>query len=130
MNRCAKFLQTALALALCTSLTALAQVRDFPSSALRGTLVVTQPPFVQMDGQADKLSPGARLHDVRNLLLMSGTVLNQPLVVNYTRDPYGLINEVWLLTADEAALERKSGSAASNLVIIGPNGSAVGISVR
>ncbi|MDD0840055.1 hypothetical protein PSQ40_15835 [Curvibacter sp. HBC61] len=104
------------ALAL-SALPVLAQVRDFPASALRGTLVVTQPPIVQMDGVQTRLSPGARIRNTENLMVLSGSLVNQTLTVNYTRDSHGLVHEIWILTAAEAALKRPSAAPSSNLVI-------------
>ena len=80
MNRCRSFLLTwALALSgagLPLLLPAAAQAqgtpRNFPESALRGKLVVTLPPHVTLNGKPDRLSPGARIHDTANLLVLSG----------------------------------------------------------
>ena len=80
--------------------------RTFPESALRGKLVVTLPPEVSLNGKPDRLSPGARIHDTNNLLVMSGGLINRELVVNYVRDGHGLIHEVWILTPQEAAMKR------------------------
>ena len=114
MNRCFRrslasaLLALAGGLSLLASTDALAQgtPRNFPESALRGKLVVTLPPHVTLDGKADRLSPGARIHDAGNLLVMSGGLVNQVLVVNYVRDGHGLIHEVWILTPEEAAIKR------------------------
>ena len=73
---------------------------------LRGKLVVTLPPEVTLNGKPDRLSPGARIHDTNNLLVMSGGLINRELVVNYVRDGHGLIHEVWILTPQEAAMKR------------------------
>lgn len=67
----------------------------------RGVLVVTAPPVVTLDGQPDRLSPGSRIRDTQNLLVMSGAVVGRPLPVLYRRDNAGLIHEVWVLTLQE-----------------------------
>ena len=90
--------------------------RDFPAAALRGTLVVTAPPVVSLDGQTDKLSPSARIRAENNMIALSGSLVGQPLVVNYTRDAAGLVNEVWVLTAQEARLKRASRARSSNII--------------
>lgn len=117
MNRCINSLPASLALAL-AGLLALApavapadtaaqgRVRNFPAKALRGKLVVQLPPDVLLNGQAARLSPGARIHDTRNMLVMSGGLVGQALVVNYLRDNHGLVHEVWILTPEEAAVKR------------------------
>lgn len=142
MNRCPRSLTTRLsasltALSLVCGLAApLAQaqtpepVRDFPAAALRGTLLIQQPPLALLDGVQDKLSPGVRIHTQHNLLALSGSLVDRPLIVNYVRDSYGLISEVWILTRPEIALQRDSASAGTNIVIGNGNGRAVGISIK
>ncbi len=44
--------------------------RQFPPNALRGDLVVTTAPEVQINGQAARLSPGARIHNSTNNALV------------------------------------------------------------
>jgi hypothetical protein len=90
------------ALALCSAAQA-QPVRTFPANALRGTLTVTQPPEVLLNGQAARLSPGARIRGPNNLLQMSGSLVGQTLLVNYTVEPLGSVHNVWILSADEAA---------------------------
>jgi hypothetical protein len=75
--------------------------RNFPASALRGELVIVQPPAVQLNGRAARLAPGARIRGQTNLLEMSGALVGRRLIVNYTRDLTGQILDVWLLTAAE-----------------------------
>lgn len=81
-------------------------VRQFPPQALRGTLQVVQPPDILLDGQATRLSPGARIRNTQNTLALSASLVGQTWVVNYTREPLGLVHEVWILTPAEAALPR------------------------
>ncbi|MBA4178715.1 MAG: hypothetical protein C0505_19470 [Leptothrix sp. (in: Bacteria)] len=94
----------ALAALLATALPATAQtVRPFTAQTLRGELIVTQPPEVLLNRQPARLAPGARLRGADNLLLMSGAVVGQSLVVNYTLDLSGHLLQVWVLTAAEQA---------------------------
>ncbi len=88
--------------------------RQFPASALRGTLVVTAPPVVSLDGLTDKLSPSARIRAENNMIAMSGSLVGQKLLVNYTRDAAGLVNEVWVLTEPEARLKRATRARNNN----------------
>lgn len=82
--------------------------RNFPVGTLRGALLVIDAPVIRLDGQADRLSPGARIRDARNMLVMPASVIGQNLLVNYTRDASGLVHEIWVLTPDEARAERAS----------------------
>jgi hypothetical protein len=99
MLRCA-FVAFSLATA---ALPALAQTRNFPATALRGDFTVSAPPEVVLNKQAARLAPGARIRGANNLLLLSGQIAGQRLLVNYTLDPMGNILDVWVLTPAEAA---------------------------
>jgi len=114
MNRCFSrvsrrtFVHLSSVAILAAGSSALAQssIRPFPEAALRATMVVVQPPEVQMDGRTMRLSPGARIHSTSNALVMSASLVGQELTVNYVPDPQGLVHQVWLLTAAEAAEKR------------------------
>lgn len=82
-----------------------AAVRNFPPKVQRGTLTVTAPPEVLLNGKPDRLSPGARIRGTNNMLAMSGTLIGTPLVVNYLREPNGMLHDVWILTALEAQIQ-------------------------
>ena len=122
MNRCTSHIMGAFALILVAtsaSLTALpanAQnaefkpaVRQFPQAARRGEMVVLAPPAISLNDRQDRLSVGSRIRDTNNMLVMSGTLVNQKLVVNYTRESAGNVHEVWILNNEEAK-EKRPGS--------------------
>lgn len=104
MFRCVPKACLAAALSLLLAASAAAQTsRPFPASALRGALQVTQAPEVLLNGEPARLSPGARIRGANNMLQMSAALAGQKLLVHYTREPSGLVHEVWILTPDEAA---------------------------
>ncbi|MGJ7489000.1 hypothetical protein [Variovorax sp. ZT4R33] len=82
--------------------------RNFPEGTLRGQMMVLAAPEIQLDGRPDRLSPGARIRSAENMVVTTGAVTGQNLLVNYTRDPAGLVREVWILTATEASAKRVS----------------------
>ena len=82
----------------------MATVRNFPETAVRGRLRVTYPPVVLMDGRPDRLSVAGLIRDTQGRAVLSATLAEQDLIVNYRRDGFGEIAEVWLLTPEEAAL--------------------------
>ncbi len=92
------------------SASALAQtaVRSFPKGVQRGTLVVTAPPQVLLNGKAEQLSPGARIRNNSNMLAMSGTLVGLEVPVFFLRDPQGQLHEVWILSAEEERASRPS----------------------
>jgi hypothetical protein len=104
MLRCVLKACLAAALPLLLAAGATAQTsRPFPATALRGALIVTQPPEVLLNGNAERLSPGARIRGANNMLQMSGALVGLNLLVHYTREPSGLVQDVWILTPEEAA---------------------------
>ncbi|MES2911259.1 MAG: hypothetical protein V4718_07730 [Pseudomonadota bacterium] len=113
MNRCTHVFLGCLLAAVATAPlvpSALAQqgetvkpnVRQFPKLAKRGEIVIVTPPDVVVDGKADRLSPGVRIRDANNNLVLSGTLVSQKLPVRYLRDNIGLVHEIWVLNAEEA----------------------------
>jgi hypothetical protein len=105
MYRCVLAALTATALFSSAS-SACAQVqRTFPQNAMRGALVVSAPPDVTLNGQAARLAPGVRIRNQANMLEMTGSLIGQRLLVNYTlEDTSGLIANVWILRPEEAAV--------------------------
>jgi hypothetical protein len=103
MFRCVMLAATASLVTLCTGPAAAQMPRPFPATALRGELVVLQPPEVALNGRAARLAPGARIRGDNNLLQLSGALVNQRYTVNYTLDPSGLLLDVWILTPAERA---------------------------
>ena len=79
------------------------QPRNFPATALRGEIAVQQPPEMLLNGRPARMAPGARIRGENNLLMVSGALVNQRLLVHYTVDLAGLVGEIWVLTAAERA---------------------------
>jgi len=94
----------AFAATLCALPAAAQSLRSFPATALRGEIVVVQPPEVRLNGRPARLAPGVRVRGENNLMIVTGAIAtNQRLVVHYTVDLEGLLSEVWVLTAAERA---------------------------
>lgn len=77
--------------------------RDFPRDALRGELIITQPPQAQINGKAARLAPGARIRGHNNIMVLSGSLAGQKLLVHYTVDFHGLLKDIWILRPEEVA---------------------------
>ena len=86
-------------------------VRAFPKTAERGQMVVQAHPAIILNGKAERLSPGARIFDKNNYLVLSGRLVDQDLLVNYLRDGGGQIHQVWILNSEEAKEKRASSTA-------------------
>ena len=89
-------------------------VRNFPAAALRAEMVILTPETITLDGKPDRLSPGSRIHGVNNMLVLSGTLINQPLVVNYVRENTGQVHEVWILNSEEIKQKRPNSKSSSS----------------
>jgi hypothetical protein len=101
MNRWIKAALTALALAATFAASAQTLTREAPRDVVPGRLTVTLPPEATLDGQPARLSPGVRIRDTRNMLVLSGSLAGKETPVVYRRDSVGLVHEVWLLTEAE-----------------------------
>ena len=111
MNRCPRTLAR-FGLAACLALAALSSSffpaalaqgirREAPKDVVLGQMTVTAPPIITLDGKPDRLSPGSRIRDLNNMLVLSGGIVGKVLPVVYRRDAAGLVHEVWILTSDE-----------------------------
>ena len=77
-------------------------VREAPKDVKPGIIAVSAtPPIIAVDGVADRLSPGARIRDPNNLLVLSGALAGKSVYTVYRRDQSGMVHEVWLLTPAE-----------------------------
>jgi hypothetical protein len=100
MNRWIRIPVAALAL-----LAGLAQaqvpLRDTPKDVKHGHITITTPPQIDLDGKPDRLSPGARIRNIDNRIIMSSTLVGQTVPVVYRRETTGMVHEVWILTPQE-----------------------------
>ncbi len=113
MNRCVAVRLLALVFVLPLGL-AHAQVRNFPEKALRGQFEIVQVPEVRINGEITRLSPGARIRNTSNLIVMPNTLLGQQHTVNYVRELNGYVHEVWILTPEEAQEKRATEGTVRN----------------
>ena len=63
--------------------------------------VSATPPIIQVDGKDDRFSPGARIRDRENRLVLTGGLAGKTVYSVYKRDASGLVHEVWLLNEEE-----------------------------
>jgi hypothetical protein len=89
-------------------------LRKFPANALRGTMKVRQAPDILIDGKPERLSPGSRIRDPQQRLVMSASITNLEFVVNFVRNPMGEVQEVWILNELEAKQKIKTNTPANN----------------
>ena len=112
MNRCAMKrparravlrLLPAMALVLLPALAQAQTMRLFPRHALRGEIAFSSYPELVLNGQAARLSPGARVRDAANVQPMHGELVGKKFIVNFTLTSMGMVQEVWILAPAEIA---------------------------
>ena len=93
----------AAALVACVQTAAAQAPRNFPATALRGEVIITQPPELLLNQVPARLAPGARIRGMDNKMVISGAAVNRRMLVHYTRDLHGHLLDVWVLTPAEIA---------------------------
>ena len=81
---------------------AAAQLRTIPADAKRGTLRHVQEMVVEINGGRQQLAPGAQIRDGNNRIVLPSAVVPGSLV-KYRVDGDGMVQQVWILTPQEAA---------------------------
>lgn len=93
---------TASSLALVGPTPARAQaLRTIPPKAVPGIIELKNFPDAVIDGNAVRLSAGARIHDLDNRIVMPASLAGARHRVLYTRDGSGLVDRVWFATDAE-----------------------------
>ncbi|OYY63639.1 MAG: hypothetical protein B7Y51_05780 [Burkholderiales bacterium 28-67-8] len=77
--------------------------RQFPRNALRGVIEFSEPPEVLLNGSPYRLSPGARIRNANNMVVLSGTMSGSQVSVHYTLDNSGQLKDIWVLRDEELA---------------------------
>lgn len=104
MTRWTRTALLGLALAACVAGAQENVIREAPRDVKPGIIAVSAtPPIITVDGKDDRFSPGARVRDRRNMLVLSGQLAGKTLYTVYRRDAAGLVHEVWLLNEEEYA---------------------------
>jgi hypothetical protein len=88
--------------------------RQFPAKAQRGTLQVVQGAEILIDGKPERMAPGARVRGPNNVLVMTSALDGQRYVVNYLREAYGNVHQVWILTELEKKQKLKTDKPETN----------------
>ena len=77
--------------------------RTFPEQAKRGELKAYEYPSMKIGDNVYRLSPGSRIFNEHNLIIMPASLLVQTAPVMYLLDMSGDLSRGWLLTGEEAA---------------------------
>lgn len=101
MNRWNTLLVTAAVALIAGNGWAQAIVREAPKDVKPGIIEVTTAPRIKVDGKDDRFTPGVRVRDEKNMLVLTGRLTNKKFYTVYRRDVTGQVHEVWLLTPEE-----------------------------
>ncbi|MBI3528961.1 MAG: hypothetical protein HY067_13445 [Betaproteobacteria bacterium] len=77
--------------------------RTFPEQAKRGDLKAYEYPSMKIGDNVYRLSPGSRIFNQQNLIIMPASLQVQTAPVMYILDTSGDLSRIWLLTGEEAA---------------------------
>ena len=102
MNRWSLSALAALAFAATSVCAQITTERGAPLGVKPALIAVSAtPPIIQVDGKDDRFSPGARIRDRDNRLVLTGGLAGKTVYSVYKRDASGLVHEVWLLNEEE-----------------------------
>ena len=102
MNRWTRTALLGLTLAATAATAQIESIRSAPKDVKPAIIAVSAtPPIIQVDGKDDRFSPGARIRDRDNRLVLTGTLAGKSVYTVYKRDPMGLVHEVWMLNEEE-----------------------------
>lgn len=102
MNRWTRLACATLAFAATAAVAQITTPRGAPLNVKPAIIAVSAtPPIIEVDGKADRFSPGARIRDRDNRLVLTGTLAGKTVYTVYKRDAANLVHEVWLLDAEE-----------------------------
>ena len=82
------------------STAAAAQLRTIPEDAKRGEIRHVEAMLVEIDGERQRLAPGAQIRDTSNRLIVP-TAIPAGTQVRYLLDAQGMVVRVWVLTPEE-----------------------------
>ncbi len=75
--------------------------RTFNDRAERGTIEFVSPPYVRLNGKDAQLSPGSRVYNPENRIVMANNVKGGKYTVRYLTDNMGQLGDVWILSQQE-----------------------------
>jgi hypothetical protein len=84
------------------SFSAMAQLRTIPKDAKVGMIRHVQAMEIEIDGQPEKLAPGAQIRDPDNRVVLPAS-LTEKSHARYVVDRTGLVFRVWILSPREVA---------------------------
>jgi hypothetical protein len=97
-----KLLMCGVATLLAAAATVALAQRTFPQNAVRGELKAYEYPDMRIGSKDLRLTPGTRIYNEHNLIVMPASLASRKAPLMYTLDFSGNLGEIWLLSAEEA----------------------------
>lgn len=85
------------------ALSAAAFDRQFPAEAKRGVASFAHYPKIIINDKEYRPAPGLRIWNTQNVIQFQVWLKAEKVAINYTIDPYKLIDRIWILNPSEAA---------------------------
>ena len=102
MNRWTRTAAVGFAIVATLASAQVSSIRSAPRDVKPAIINVSAtPPIIEVDGKPDRFSPGARIRDRDDRLVLTGTLAGRSVYSVYKRDSVGLVHEVWLLSEEE-----------------------------
>lgn len=102
MNRWTRTAAVGFAIVATLASAQVSSIRNAPRDVRPAIISVSAtPPIIEVDGRPDRFSPGARIRDREDRLVLTGTLAGRSVYTVYKRDSVGLVHEVWLLDEEE-----------------------------
>jgi hypothetical protein len=92
----------ALVILLSLAAGAAAQMRTIPGDAKHGKVRHLEEMTLEIDGNPQRLSPGAQIRDANNMVVLPAA-LSERADAKYLLDASGQVHRVWILSAREIA---------------------------
>lgn len=97
-------LSIVLSLVLSAAVTAQVLVRPIPANAPKAKMYVVSERVLNLNGLEFTLAPGGIIYSDKNLIVLT-SALPDTYPVRVSFDNQGMLRRVWILTAEEAAVE-------------------------
>ncbi len=88
-------------------------LRPIPENARAGVMLPPRGRLVAIDNTAMKLSPGSKIRDLRNRIVLPSTI-TKPVNVRYTLDPHFLVHRIWLMGGEVELGQKEKSTSGDN----------------
>ena len=88
-------------------------LRPIPENARAGVMLPPRGRLVAIDNTVMKLSPGSKIRDLNNRIVLPSTI-TKPVNVRYTLDPHFLVHRIWLMEGEVELGQKDKSTSGDN----------------